>query len=181
MYAVFYFLLQTQRKSLYELIAHFPWIVENRNIKYSQQFYTRLYKNFVPQSIETPWRWWQSVIESLGLFKNKWLFLNKNPIYTRCEAVKNVYYKISLATMVYLCKKGNAQALTTQSKNNKTMKNAVFCIVWRPTVSKPNAAQHWALAHSKERHFYYLNHQRTFHFHLFENLQNFFFKGLKNT
>ena len=69
----------------------------------------------------------------------------------------------------------------TVKKHNKTVKNAVFCILWRPTVSKRNAAQHWVLAHSKECHFYYTNRQRTFHCCLFENLQDFFFKRLKNT
>ena len=69
----------------------------------------------------------------------------------------------------------------TVTKHNKIVKKVVFCIVWRHTVSKPYVAQHWVLAHSKQRHFYYMNHQRTFHFRLFENLQDFFFKGLKNT
>ena len=69
----------------------------------------------------------------------------------------------------------------TVKKHNKTVKKVVFCIVWRPTVCKPNVAQHWVLAHSKECHFYYMNRQRTFNFCLFENLQDFFFKHLKNT
>ena len=69
----------------------------------------------------------------------------------------------------------------TVKKHNKTVKTVVFCIVWRHTVCKPNVVQHWVLAHSKEGHFYYMNRQRTFHFRLFENLQDFFFKRLKNT
>ena len=69
----------------------------------------------------------------------------------------------------------------TVKKHNKTVKKVVFCIVWRCTVSKPNDAQHWVLAHSKECHFYCMKRQRTFHFCLFENLQDFFFKRLKNT
>ena len=69
----------------------------------------------------------------------------------------------------------------TVKKHNKTVKKVVFCIVWRSIVTKPNMAQHWVLAHSKECQLYYLNRQRTFHFCLFENLQGFYFKRLKNT
>ena len=69
----------------------------------------------------------------------------------------------------------------TVKKHNKTVKKAVFCILWPRIVSKPNDPQHWVLAHSKEHHFYYMNRQRTFNLHLFENLQDFSFKGLKNT
>ena len=68
----------------------------------------------------------------------------------------------------------------TVKKHNKTVKTVVFCIVWRHTVCKPNVVQHWVLAHSKEGHFYYMNHQRTFHLHLFQNLQDFYFEGLRN-